>query len=68
VIPIHITENWNLITRTIMPINQPSLFAGMRSATGLGDINPTFFFSPAKSGETIWGWGQRSLYRRLPIP
>lgn len=58
VIPIHITDEWNLITRTIMPIiNQPSLFPGMSSATGLGDINPTFFFSPAKSGELIWGVG-----------
>ena len=47
VIPIHITDDWNLITRTIMPIiNQPSLFPGTGSATGLGDINPTFFFLP----------------------
>ena len=58
VIPIHITDDWNLITRTIMPIiNQPSLFPGTGSATGLGDINPTFFFSPAKPGELIWGVG-----------
>jgi hypothetical protein len=58
VIPIKIGEEWNLITRTIMPvINQPSLFPGTSSATGLGDINPTFFFSPAKSGELIWGVG-----------
>jgi hypothetical protein len=58
VIPIKISEEWNLITRTIMPvINQPSLFPGTSSATGLGDINPTFFFSPAKSGELIWGVG-----------
>src|SRR5262245_35498160 len=58
VIPIHITENWNLITRIITPvINLPSLAPGIGSATGLGDINPTFFFSPAKSGELIWGVG-----------
>ncbi len=58
VIPIKLGDEWNLITRTIMPIiNQPSLFPGMSSATGLGDINPTFFFSPAKSGELIWGVG-----------
>ena len=58
VIPIKIGEDWNLITRTIMPIiNQPSLFPGTGSATGLGDINPTFFFSPAKPGELIWGVG-----------
>jgi hypothetical protein len=58
VIPIHITENWNLITRIIAPvINLPSLAPGIGSATGLGDINPTFFLSPAKSGELIWGVG-----------
>jgi hypothetical protein len=58
VIPIHITENWNLITRVITPIvNQPSLAPGLGTATGLGDINPTFFLSPAKAGELIWGIG-----------
>ena len=57
VIPIHITENWNLITRIIQPvINIPSLAPG-GNATGLGDMNPTFFLSPAKSGELIWGVG-----------
>jgi hypothetical protein len=41
-----------------MPIiNQPSLFTGVDSATGLGDINPSFFFSPAKPGGLIWGIG-----------
>jgi hypothetical protein len=58
VIPIHITEDWNLITRTIMPvINQPSLAPGAGTATGLGDINPTFFLSPGKPGDVIWGVG-----------
>jgi hypothetical protein len=58
VIPIHLTEDWNLITRTIMPINnQPSLFPGDDSAFGLGDLNPTFFLSPAKPGKLIWGAG-----------
>jgi len=58
VIPIKITEDWNMITRVIMPIiNQPSLFPGADSATGLGDINPTFFFSPSKPGSLIWGLG-----------
>jgi hypothetical protein len=58
VIPIHITENWNLITRIIQPvINPPSLAPGIGSATGLGDMNPTFFLSPGKPGELIWGVG-----------
>jgi len=48
VIPITLSEDWNLITRTILPIiNQPSPAPGVRSAFGLGDINPSFFFSPA---------------------
>ena len=58
VIPIHIANDWNLITRTILPIiNQPSLFPGMSSATGLGDLNSTVFLSPAKPGKLIWGLG-----------
>jgi hypothetical protein len=58
VIPVHLNENWNVIARIITPvINLPSLAPGVGSATGLGDINPTFFLSPAKSGELIWGVG-----------
>ena len=58
VIPISLSEDWNLITRTIIPIiNQPSPAPGVRSAFGLGDINPQFYFSPAKPGELIWGVG-----------
>jgi hypothetical protein len=58
VIPISITEDWNLITRTIMPIiNQPALFPGADNAFGLGDINPTVFLSPAKPSKFIWGVG-----------
>jgi hypothetical protein len=58
VIPISLSEDWNLITRTIIPIiNQPSPAPGVPSAFGLGDINPSIFISPAKSGELIWGVG-----------
>lgn len=58
IIPITLSEDWNLITRTIIPIiNQPSPAPDVPSAFGLGDINPSFFFSPAKSGKLIWGVG-----------
>ena len=58
VIPITLNKDWNLITRTIMPIiNQPSPAPGIGSAFGLGDINPTVFLSPANSGKLIWGVG-----------
>ena len=58
VIPISLNEDWNLITRTIIPvINQPSPAPGVPSAFGLGDINPQFYLSPAKPGALIWGVG-----------
>jgi hypothetical protein len=58
VIPITLNKDWNLITRTIMPIiNQPSFAPGIPSASGLGDINPSLFLSPANAGKLIWGVG-----------
>ena len=64
VIPINLNEEWNLITRIIMPIiNQPNLVPSFGGAvpsttgTGFGDFNPTFFLSPAKPGSLIWGLG-----------
>ncbi len=58
VIPFHLNADWNLITRTIIPVfNEPSLSRGSRSALGLGDVNPSFYLSPAKSSGFIWGIG-----------
>ena len=58
VYPIKLNENWNLITRTIMPIiTQPDLSQSSGSSTGLGDISFTGFFSPSKPSKIIWGAG-----------
>jgi len=58
VIPFQLSEDWNLITRTIMPIiNQPSPASGLSSVFGLGDINPTLFLSPRNDSGLIWGAG-----------
>src|SRR5262249_46308468 len=38
-------------------IDQPSLAPGIDNASGLGDINPTFFLSPATSKKLIVGAG-----------
>ncbi|MBP1777183.1 MAG: neuromedin [candidate division NC10 bacterium] len=58
VIPFKLTSEWNLITRTVLPIiNQPSPADGIQSAFGLGDLNPSFFLSPAKPDALIWGVG-----------
>jgi len=60
VIPFSINDNWNLITRTIMPvIYQDDIYPGSGSDFGLGDINMSLFFSPKKptSSGLIWGFG-----------
>jgi len=59
VIPLHLNAKWNLITRTILPVVwQPnSSQPNGQGWYGLGDLNPSLFFSPAKSGKLIWGVG-----------
>jgi len=58
VIPFHLTDEWNLISRTIMPlIYQPELAPGIGEVFGLGDIQQSLFLSPAKPGTLIWGVG-----------
>jgi hypothetical protein len=58
VVPFRLSEDWNLITRTIIPlIDQPELGPGVGDVFGLGDIQLSAFLSPAKSGALIWGIG-----------
>jgi len=64
VIPFGISEDWNLISRTILPIvDQEGLApAGdTLDASGLGDITQSFFFSP-KESSPIWGIGPVFLF------
>jgi hypothetical protein len=54
VIPLSLSADWNLIARIIQPvIYQDELFPGVGSKFGLGDMNPSFFFSPV---EPFYGW------------
>ena len=47
VIPVSISDDWNVISRTIMPIvSQYDIFPGAGDQFGLGDITQSFFFSP----------------------
>ncbi|MDD9301871.1 MAG: transporter [Desulfobacter sp.] len=49
VIPFHLNDNWNLITRSIIPvIYQDDILPGSGSDCGLGDINVSLFFSPSR--------------------
>ena len=58
VIPISVSKDWNIITRTIVPvIHMPSLGPGIDSKDGIGDTVFTAFLSPANPGHWIWGAG-----------
>jgi hypothetical protein len=59
VIPFKLTSDWNLITRTIIPvIEQPTLAPGLGNVSGLGDVQLSLYMSPAKPfGGLIWGLG-----------
>ncbi|MGA7980729.1 MAG: neuromedin U [Chromatiaceae bacterium] len=58
VIPVSINEDWNIITRTIVPVVwMPSLGPEIDSTSGIGDTVFTAFLSPAKPGKWIWGAG-----------
>ncbi|WP_223033760.1 hypothetical protein [Hanstruepera marina] len=60
VIPISISENWNLIGRIILPvISQNNLYGNSGSQFGLSDAVVSGFFSPKEptSGGLIWGAG-----------
>ncbi|MBT8333968.1 MAG: neuromedin U [Desulfobacterales bacterium] len=57
--PFGITDNLNLITRTILPVvSQPDILTGGEGRiNGLGDTTFTGFFSPKGSKRLTWGVG-----------
>lgn len=60
VIPFTISDDWNVISRTILPvIAQQDIPEKGSGESGLGDIVQSFFFSPSKptAGGLIWGVG-----------
>lgn len=57
VIPIHLSDDWLLISRTILPIvSQYSITEVNGKQTGIGDAVISGFFSP-KNSKVIWGAG-----------
>ena len=62
VIPISISEDWNIISRTILPVIYQSHIVGKSSQGGLGDILQSFFLSPQEpTAGVIWGVGPALL-------
>ena len=58
VIPFKLNDDWNLITRTIIPVvEQPTLAPAVGNVTGLGDVQLALYLSPGRPGGVIWGIG-----------
>jgi hypothetical protein len=67
VFPIMLSQNWNLVARTIIPVlNQPSALpptacvspTGCPSTFGLSDVQEQLYFGPkTKPGQLIWAAG-----------
>lgn len=63
VIPVKLNENWNVITRVIVPIvTQYNLTGENTSQSGLSDITASAFFSPSHTHNGLtWGVGPAFL-------
>ncbi|WP_449287064.1 transporter [Marinobacter sp. PE14] len=64
VIPFSIGQDWNLISRTILPvIDQTDIPQNGSGESGFGDVVQSFFFSPKQptSNGLIWGVGPALL-------
>lgn len=58
VIPISLNDDWNLISRTIIPlVDQQDFPNAARNESGLGDITASLFFSPKAPTADGWIWG-----------
>jgi hypothetical protein len=64
IVPFELNEDWNLITRTILPlIEQKNIFPGAGSQSGIGDVTASFFFSPAEPTKNGWIHGAGPVFQ-----
>lgn len=56
VLPLPINENWNIISRTIVPVMNIPAGDGER-LKGIADIQEQIYFSPSKPKSLIWAVG-----------
>lgn len=57
VIPISISEDWNLISRTILPFVRQNDVPPGNDESGIGDVVQSLFFSPKQPTAGGWVWG-----------
>lgn len=67
VVPFSLNQDWNLISRTIVPvIRQDDVLPGAGTQSGIGDVVQSFFFSPKKPTAGGWIWGVGPVFL-LPV-
>jgi hypothetical protein len=70
VVPINLSEDWNLISRTIIPIiwKQHNIAGASGKQSGLGDTAESLWLSPVKPmpmgglGNFVWGLGPIAVF------
>jgi len=63
VIPISLNDDWNLISRTIVPIVwQDDIFSGAGHQSGIGSITESLWFSPKAPTKDGWIWGAGPVF------
>ncbi|MFD2890733.1 neuromedin U [Flavobacterium chuncheonense] len=61
VLPFKISESWNLVTRTIVPImSAPTIHDN--NVTGIGNITLSALFTPSKPSSFIWAVGPSFMF------
>jgi hypothetical protein len=63
VLPFDLNPEWNLISRTILPVVwQDEIYTGAGSQSGIGDIVQSVFFSPKAPTAGGWIWGAGPVF------
>jgi len=62
VIPISISKDWNVISRTILPVVYQENIIGTSSQSGLSDTTQSLFFSPKEPTRSGWIWGAGPVF------
>jgi hypothetical protein len=64
VLPFDLNDDWNLISRTILPLIDQHGAApdGLADKSGMGDVTQSFFFSPKKPTESGWILGAGPVF------
>jgi hypothetical protein len=62
VIPITLSEDWNVISRTILPVVYQENVIGTSSQAGVSDTLQSLFFSPKAPTKGGWIWGAGPVF------